>query len=175
MRHRKVVTHGSARTGTDRTAIPPTQDCTDGGPCGTTGMDAASDGDWPGVQQDARRLASGQRVHPLRDELEPLVVAIQGVRRLIDDGKLPEASWQAIWELIGELSAMSGGSGEKLTRRERQVLQLAAEGLQHRAIGQRLMIERDTVETYLKKVRQKLDVRSTLAAVAAARRQGWIR
>jgi len=122
-----------------------------------------------------RRPLLRQYGHAVSVDIAPIVEALRGLRLLIDKGALSEESWQAIWQELSGLFAEVGETGEELTHRERQVLQLAAEGLPHRMIGQRLMIERDTVETHLKKVRQKLDVPSTPAAVAAARRRGWIR
>jgi DNA-binding NarL/FixJ family response regulator len=54
-----------------------------------------------------------------------------------------------------------------LSRREREIAELVAEGLTNREIGSRLFLSEKTVETHLSRVFQKLGVRSR-AQVAAA-------
>lgn len=61
-----------------------------------------------------------------------------------------------------------------LTTRERQVLQLAAEGLTARAIGRRLGVGGRTVETHLRHAYAKLRVTCRVRAVLAARDAGLI-
>ncbi len=60
-----------------------------------------------------------------------------------------------------------------VTVRELQVLQLAAEGLTNRAIGQRLGLRENTVKNYLRRVHEKFGVRSRTEAVMAAARAGY--
>jgi DNA-binding NarL/FixJ family response regulator len=62
-----------------------------------------------------------------------------------------------------------------LTRREREVLDLAAEGLTARAIGDRLGVRERTVTTHLTRIYQKLGVATRLGAVRAAARAGLVR
>ena len=59
-----------------------------------------------------------------------------------------------------------------LTRRELEVLQLIAEGLSNREIGQRLSVSERTVESHVLRVLTKLDVSSRTAATAHAIRHG---
>ncbi len=61
--------------------------------------------------------------------------------------------------------------GERLTRRERQVLALLAEGLPTRAMAERLRITWSTVRTHIQNILGKLGVQSRLQAVALARRR----
>ena len=56
----------------------------------------------------------------------------------------------------------------KLTRREREVLQLLAEGLRQDDIAERLFISRKTVGTHVANILRKLDVRTQAQAVAVA-------
>lgn len=58
----------------------------------------------------------------------------------------------------------------KLTRREREVLQLLAQGLRQDDIGERLFISRKTVGTHVANILRKLDVRTQAQAVAVAYR-----
>jgi DNA-binding NarL/FixJ family response regulator len=58
----------------------------------------------------------------------------------------------------------------KLTKREREVLQLLAAGLRQNDIAQRLFISRKTVGTHVSNIMRKLGVRTQAQAVAAAYR-----
>ncbi len=62
----------------------------------------------------------------------------------------------------------------RLTARERDVLELATQGMTSNAIAQRLVIEASTVSTHLQHIYRKLDVPDRAAAVAQALRQGLI-
>jgi DNA-binding NarL/FixJ family response regulator len=63
---------------------------------------------------------------------------------------------------------------ENLTRRELDVLRLAARGLTNRAIGRELSISHRTVQGHLQSVYSKLGVGSRTEAVTEALRRGWI-
>jgi DNA-binding NarL/FixJ family response regulator len=58
---------------------------------------------------------------------------------------------------------------ENLSPREREVLELLAEGLIYKEIGDKLNIGTATVRTYVKNICQKMHVRSRLEAVAKHR------
>lgn len=62
-----------------------------------------------------------------------------------------------------------------LTRRERQVLQLVADGLGNRQIGQALFVSEDTVKTHVRHVLTKLGATSRANAVAIGIRSHLIR
>jgi DNA-binding NarL/FixJ family response regulator len=72
--------------------------------------------------------------------------------------------------------SLSGGAGRSgnLTRRELDVLELLAEGLQHEEIGRRLGISSETVRTHLRKASQRLGAATRTHAVATALRLGLI-
>ena len=62
---------------------------------------------------------------------------------------------------------------DELTERETQILQLVAEGLTNREIGERLSLAEKTVKHYMTNVLGKLHVRSRVeAALLASRRSG---
>lgn len=63
---------------------------------------------------------------------------------------------------------------EELTPREREVLQLLAEGLANKAIAQRLEISEHTVKFHVNAIMSKLGVQSRTAAVVRATRLGLI-
>jgi DNA-binding NarL/FixJ family response regulator len=69
-------------------------------------------------------------------------------------------------------SALSTQNGsDRLTKREREVLQLLANGLRLADIAERLFISRKTVGTHIENILRKLDVQSQAQAVALAFRQ----
>jgi DNA-binding NarL/FixJ family response regulator len=61
-----------------------------------------------------------------------------------------------------------------LTKRERQVLELVAEGLSQQEIGRRLSIGTETVRAHLQKVRKRLTATTSTQAVAIALRLGLL-
>jgi DNA-binding NarL/FixJ family response regulator len=63
---------------------------------------------------------------------------------------------------------------EKLTSREREILQMAAEGLDRKAIATRLYISQRTVETHRAHIMHKLGLHSQTALVRFAIRKGII-
>lgn len=63
---------------------------------------------------------------------------------------------------------------ELLTRKELQVLRLAAEGLNNDQLAERLFVAETTVRTHLRNINVKLDTRSRMEAIAIVRRLGLI-
>jgi DNA-binding NarL/FixJ family response regulator len=61
-----------------------------------------------------------------------------------------------------------------LTPREREVLQLLAEGLKQAAIAERLVISTKTVGSHIERILEKLGVHSRAEAVAAAYRRNLV-
>jgi DNA-binding NarL/FixJ family response regulator len=61
----------------------------------------------------------------------------------------------------------AGGSNDRLSSREREVLDLLRAGLPARVIGERLFLSRRTVESYLASAYRKLGVRGRHEAVEA--------
>lgn len=98
---------------------------------------------------------------PLVDILRAVDTALQG-RTYVD----PALAGQAL------LNPRAGGT--LLTPRERQVLELLAEGLSHEEIGGRLGISGETVRTHLQKASERLGAGTRTQAVATALRLGLI-
>lgn len=103
------------------------------------------------------------------EEAERLVVALQTVAQglIVLDPDLAEA-------LRPTLSAEELPPGEELTPREVEVLQLLAEGLSNRAIGQELEISEHTVKFHVTAIMGKLEAQSRTEAVVRATRLGLI-
>ncbi|MDX3228308.1 response regulator transcription factor [Streptomyces sp. ME19-01-6] len=62
---------------------------------------------------------------------------------------------------------------ESLTPREQEILTLMSQGLDNRAVAERLSISYATVRTHVRKILEKLEVRSQLEAVAKAADWGF--
>jgi two-component system nitrate/nitrite response regulator NarL len=73
------------------------------------------------------------------------------------------------------LAPDSQAANVTLTKREREVLELVAEGLGQREIGRRLAIGTETVRAHLQKVRKRLSATTSTEAVAKAMRLGLLR
>lgn len=80
---------------------------------------------------------------------------------------------ELVQPLVNEMSGQSG-SGTSLSPRERQVLQLVADGFENKQIVAELSLSEGTVKTYLRGIFQKLDVASRAEAVAVGLRRGLI-
>jgi DNA-binding NarL/FixJ family response regulator len=65
-------------------------------------------------------------------------------------------------------------SGEELTEREREVLQLLAAGASNREIGEKLYLAEGTVKNHVSNILGKLHAANRTQAVALAREQGLI-
>ena len=77
--------------------------------------------------------------------------------------------------LAGTLAASSvGNTVPELTRRERDVLRLLADGLSNEEIGKKLYISAETVRTHVRKAMAKLDADTRTQAVARALRDHLI-
>ena len=58
----------------------------------------------------------------------------------------------------------------QMTKREQEVVQLIAEGLDNKAIAQRLGVAGDTVKSHVRNILEKLTLHSRLAIAAHSRR-----
>jgi two-component system nitrate/nitrite response regulator NarL len=97
---------------------------------------------------------------------------VLGGERVID----PALEQAAVLEL-GRFARQARESSEvvsSLTPREREILELLAEGLTTQQIGRRLGISPRTVETHVAKLYRKLEVRTRVQAIAKAASLGLI-
>ncbi|HWH51045.1 MAG TPA: LuxR C-terminal-related transcriptional regulator [Gemmatimonadaceae bacterium] len=120
-------------------------------------------------------LAAALRGHPefevvsaaaTRDELRrsaEVVLVAEEARSMSDDEAAETAS-------IG----VDARRAVLLTAREREVLQLLADGLGNKQIAARLGISTSTVKTHLEELFDRLDVASRAEAVAAGVRRGLL-
>jgi DNA-binding NarL/FixJ family response regulator len=121
----------------------------------------------------ARAFAAGAAGYLIKDsafdELAAALEAIAAGRRYlshaIDAAQVTEF----------ERRAASGTSGlDGLTPRQRQILQLVAEGLGTRQIAERLFLSVKTVETHRAQIMQRLDIHDVPGLVRFAIRHGLL-
>lgn len=105
--------------------------------------------------------------HKAIDEVVAAVRAVDQGEALISAAMLAR--------LLPRLSRSYRGLGSDLTPREREVLDLVAQGLSNRAIADRLVISPHTVRNHVQNLLTKLQGHSKLEAVANAVREGIIR
>jgi two-component system nitrate/nitrite response regulator NarL len=145
----------------------------------------------------ARRMSTGSRVivtdlDPAQQDIRELLRAgIAGfllkdatpdhylrVIRAVAGGShvLPVSLSTALLAHIAEPAASRNGpetsNGAMLTRREREMLELIAEGLSNKAIAQRLGIATNTVKGHVHQLLRKLALHTRLEVATRARRAG---
>ena len=103
-------------------------------------------------------------------ELMEAVQAVLAGRRYLS----PPLSEHAIQAYVEKAEGVTSDAYDTLTTREREVLQLAAEGQTNAEIASRLFISRRTVETHRTNVCQKLRLRTQTDLVRYALRRGII-
>lgn len=105
------------------------------------------------IIQAARRLADGQLLYTPREVIELFQLA----------GQQQEQDRAAVTAL------------ERLTPREREILQALALGLNDKAIAQHLHISAETARTHMVNILRKLEVESRLQALVLAVRYGAVK
>ncbi|MEV6902595.1 response regulator transcription factor [Amycolatopsis sp. NPDC051372] len=100
------------------------------------------------------------------DQLESAVQRVAKGEVVFDAALLPG--------VLDRLTGRARGNGSALTARERETLQLLAEGASTEEIGDRLGVTRNTTRNHVQRVLEKLGARSKLEAVALARREGLL-
>ena len=109
-----------------------------------------------------RALDAGVRGYLLKDA--PAEQLAQAIRNVYRGGR----------EIAPELAAEAWAAENPLTRRERQALSLAGEGLSNAAIGEALHLSEGTVRNYLSEAIGKLEASNRIEAARIARRNGWL-
>jgi DNA-binding NarL/FixJ family response regulator len=79
------------------------------------------------------------------------------------------------WGLLREMSRPRSAPLDELSVREREVLELVAEGLSNHEIGDRLGLAEKTIKHYMTSILGKLRVRSRVEAALLAYREGMAR
>jgi DNA-binding NarL/FixJ family response regulator len=123
------------------------------------------------TQYLAGALAAG--VHGLVPRAaEPNQIA-DAIRAVHDERRYLDANLAPVLDAPrGKLKRWPGPTQQPLSRREFQVLQLIADGLENLAIAKILFVSVETVRTHVKSILRKLGARDRTHAVAVAFRTG---
>jgi len=97
-----------------------------------------------------------------------------GVLRTVHAGEVYVAPGLA-WGLLREMSRPKSAPLDELSAREREVLELVAEGLSNQEIGDRLGLAEKTIKHYMTSILGKLRVRSRVEAALLAYKEGIAR
>jgi DNA-binding NarL/FixJ family response regulator len=122
-----------------------------------------------------RALRAGAKGYLVKDSAEgDLIQAI----RAVNQGKAffsPEISHMLVEDYVREMRARGfSDSYELLTAREREILQLVAEGKSNKDIASLLNISLFTVETHRRNLQEKLNLHSVAELILYAVRKGVI-
>ncbi len=109
-----------------------------------------------------RALEAGVKGYLLKDA--PAEQLAAAVRRVAAGGRM----------VAPELALSAWDGNNPLTRRQRDVLKLAGEGLSTRAISQQLHLAEGTVRNYLSEAIGELQAANRIEAYRLARQQGWL-
>lgn len=100
--------------------------------------------------------------------MEDLLAAIRSLAR-----GTPHSSPRVITSLFSYVASLQAGEDrlppQPLTKREEQILQLVAQGLNNKEIAQKLYLRPQTVKNYVHLILQKLDVHSRLEIIRQLR------
>ena len=122
-------------------------------------------------------LECGILGYVLKDEaLETLVSAVRAVARG-ENWLSPSVATRVVQRSLAPADTTSPPTAEQalleaLTRREREILKLLAQGLDNQAIAERLVLTRRTVQNHVSNIYAKLEVRSRMEAAYLAFRNG---
>jgi len=94
-----------------------------------------------------------------------------GIIRSVHGGEVYVAPALA-WGMLRELQTPRTSPFDELTEREREVLELVAEGLSNQEVGERLGLAEKTIKHYMTNILGKLQVRSRVEAALLVARQG---
>jgi two-component system response regulator NreC len=121
-------------------------------------------------------LQSGASGYLLKGSpVEELVNALQAVSRG-ESYLSPPVSKSIIEDYVSDVPRGQTGRGRSqgLTTREREILQLIAEGHTSKAIAGILSLSTKTVETHRAHIMQKLDIHNTAGLIMYAIQKGWV-
>ena len=96
---------------------------------------------------------------------------LAGVIRSVNDGEVYVTPALA-WGMLRELQTPRTSPYDDLTDREREVLELVAEGLSNQEVGERLGLAEKTIKHYMTNILGKLQVRSRVEAALLVAREG---
>jgi DNA-binding NarL/FixJ family response regulator len=122
-----------------------------------------------------RALRAGARGYLLKDSPESdlinAILAVHGGKAFFS----PAISKMLVEDYVRQLQHRGGeDSYELLTAREREILQLLADGMSNADVAQKLFISQETVKSHVRHILTKLEADTRTQAVAIALREAMI-
>lgn len=135
-------------------------------------IDASEEHDVPAIMRGVTRLELARSLVRVGDRSEAQAVLADAASVALEIGHVPlQKSIAAFGRASGIAAADRAADDLELTIRERQVLDLVAEGLSNKQIGERLFISAKTASVHVSAILRKLGVTTrTEAALVIARR-----
>ena len=120
-------------------------------------------------------LSAGASGFVLKDD--PPEQLIAAIRTVADGDALlsPTVTKRVIQEFARVPRPQAPAGLEELTAREREILELIADGLSNAEIGEKLFIGETTVKTHVTHILQKLGLRDRVQAVVLAYQSGLVK
>lgn len=109
-----------------------------------------------------------------RSDVNELLVAIQSVHRGNPYISASISEGRSAIELLIQAQSSQGSAGDKLTEREREILQLVAEGHSNQGIADRLYVSVKTVEAHKAHIMGKLGAQKPADLIRYALKKGYI-
>ncbi|MGO2747672.1 LuxR C-terminal-related transcriptional regulator [Microbacterium sp.] len=127
--------------------------------------------DVPAIMRGVTRLELARALVADGERAEAHVLLVDAAAVAAEIGHVPLQQVVAAFARASGLIAGARGSESELTARERQVVELVAEGLSNKQIGEKLFISAKTASVHVSAILRKLGVSTrTEAAMVAARR-----
>ena len=120
----------------------------------------------------AKMLKAGALGYMIKDST--FTELVTGIRTICDNQTYlcPQVSKVVLNDYVGMLSDPNRSTGDILTTREREVLQLVAEGLTTKRIAAKLHIGTKTVDAHRGHIMEKLDIHNMAGLTKYALREG---
>ena len=140
------------------------------------------------AEQDERRRLANELHDGAVQSLSGIALMLDAAQHSITEGRLDEASGiiakalERHRDTIRELRDLSFAlepvilrdQGEMLTGREREILQLLADGMSNADVAEKLFISQETVKSHVRHILTKLEADTRTHAVAIALREAII-
>lgn len=108
----------------------------------------------------------------LKKEVQDPEVILRAIRSVHGGDAYMTPSMTA--RVLNVVRRLSGGDSRGLTKREREIVRLMADGNDNRGIGKALGIDERTVANHVSNILYKMDARNRTEASAIARREGLV-
>ncbi len=120
-----------------------------------------------------RCIEAGAKGYLVKDiEVFSLKESIRAVHR--GEGAMSPVVAARVFGRLRVAPASPPSSGAQLSRSQREILRLVAEGCTNREIASRVYLSENTVKSHVQEIFRKLEVHNRVEAALRATREGWL-